>query len=523
MPRSTNTETTRTPRRAGGGRGGVRTAGRGGAGTVHQLPYQQVRNNLPLIEFLPEAGIERIHQASMRILSEIGIEVLYPPARDYYKSAGCKIEGQKVFFDPEAVMEYVSKAPEKFSLTARNPERNVMMGDRYITAALMGSAPNCSDMDHGRRPGNKADFIKLLKLGHSVNAVNVIAGYPVEPIDIPADIRHLEALRLTAIHTDRVFNGYCLGPQRARDAMEIARLANGVSNEEFERNHYIFSVINTNSPLRLDNPMANGIIEFAKRNQVTCITPFTLAGAMAPVTLAAALSQQNAEGLAGVMLSQIVRPGAPIIFGSFTSNVDMRSGAPAFGTPEYTKSALISGQLARRYKLPFRTSNANASNAPDGQAVYESMMALWGSFMGGVNLLKHGLGWLEGGLVCNFEKIILDAEMVQGMYEFLKPIGLEDSDFGFDAINDVGAGGHFFGSPHTMERYESAFYSPLLSDWRNFETWREAGAKDATQRANEIWKSLLENYESPAMDSEHLGALNDFVDRRIKEGGAPGM
>ncbi len=497
--------------------------GRGGFGIINQIPWQEVLNPLAPIEFLQTEGVDKIHEASLSILKDIGIEVLYDPAREIYEKAGCKIDRLNVRFDTDMVLEMVAKAPSEFKLKARNPKHDLTIGGRNIAFCLMGSAPNCSDLDNGRRPGNREDFVKFIKLGQSLNIIHMFGGYPVEPIDIPPDIRHLDGLRDVVTHTDKVFSGYSLGPQRARDSIEIARLANGVSHEEFERHPRIVTIINTNSPLRLDNPMANGILEYAKRNQAVCITPFTLAGAMAPVTLAAALAEQNAEALAAIALTQLVREGSPVIYGAFTSNVDMRSGAPAFGTPEYTKAALISGQLARRYNLPFRTSNTSASNAVDGQAAYESMMSLWGAVMGGGNFIKHAAGWMEGGLVCSYEKIILDAELLQSMTEFLKPIGLEQDDFGVNAIKEVGAGGHFFGSPHTMERYENAFYAPMLSDWRNFQTWKEAGGENATLRANKIWKQLLEDYEPPPFEEDRKLALNDYIDRRIKEGGAPGM
>lgn len=509
--------------RSGGGRGGSRTSGRGGVGIITQSPWQNLFNPLTPIEFLKEEGVTLIHNASMRLLEEIGIDVILDEARETYRKAGCKVIGNMVRFDREMLLELIAKAPSHFTLRARNPEHNLIMGKGHVNFSMMASAPNCSDLDNGRRSGNREDFTKLIKLAQSLNIVHMLGGYPVEPIDIHSDIRHLEALRLIATLTDKTFNGYSLGPGRIQDAMEIARLANGLTNEEFEMMPCIHTIINSNSPLKLDKPMANGIMEMAKRNQAVCLTPFTLAGAMAPVTLAAALSEQNAEALAGIALAQIVRPGCPVIYGAFTSNVDMRSGAPAFGTPEYAKAALISGQLARRYNLPFRTSNTNASNAVDSQATYESMMSLWGAIMGGGNFIKHAAGWLEGGLVCSFEKVIIDAEMLQTMAEFLKPIALDEDSFGFKAIEEVGPGGHFFGSPHTMERYEKAFYSPLLSDWRNFMTWKEAGGLDATQRANKIWKQLLEDYQEPPMNPDHRAALDEYVDRRILEGGASNM
>jgi trimethylamine--corrinoid protein Co-methyltransferase len=263
--------------------------------------------------------------------------------------------------------------------------------------------------------------------------------------------------------------------------------------------------------------MGDGLMEMALHGQPVVATPFTLAGAMSPVSLAGALAQQNAEALFLVALSQIVRPGAPMVYGAFTSNVDMRTGAPAFGTPEYVKGALASGQMARRYRLPWRSSNATASNVVDAQAAYESEMAVWGAVMGGVNLLYQGAGWLEGGLTASYEKLIIDAEILQMMSEVLQPLPVDEASLGFEAMVDVGPGGHFFGTAHTLERYETAFYRPLVSDWRNFETWQADGAQTATQRANSIWKRLLADAVPPPLDPSVVEALDAFVARRKRE------
>jgi trimethylamine--corrinoid protein Co-methyltransferase len=251
------------------------------------------------------------------------------------------------------------------------------------------------------------------------------------------------------------------------------------------------------------------------------MTPFTLAGAMAPVSIAGALAQQNAEALAGLVLTQLVRPGAPFVYGGFTSNVDMKSGAPAFGTPEYMKSALIGGQLARRYRVPYRSSNANAANTVDAQAAYESVFSLWGAIMGGTNLLMHGAGWMEGGLHASFEKMVLDADLLGMVAEFLRPVVVNDAELALDAIREVGPGGHFFGAAHTMARYRNAFYAPMISDWRNYETWNEAGRPDAYDAANRLYKKTLESYAQPAMDPARLEELTAFVARRKAEGGVP--
>jgi trimethylamine--corrinoid protein Co-methyltransferase len=288
-------------------------------------------------------------------------------------------------------------------------------------------------------------------------------------------------------------------------------IAYPTTREELLTRPAIISIINSNSPLKFDGPMGEGLCELARTGQVTVCTPVTLCGAMSPVTLAGALAQQNAEALFMIALTQLVRPGSPAVYGGFTSNVDMKSGAPAFGTPEYTKAAFASGQLARRYNFPYRSSNVNASNVVDVQAAYESGMSLWGTIMGGVNLLAHAAGWLEGGLTASFEKLILDCEMLQLMRETLTPIATDRASLGLEAIAEVGPGGHFFGTGHSLARFERAFYEPMLSDWRNFENWQDSGAKSGTERANAIWKELLRQYQEPAMDPAAREALAAYV------------
>jgi trimethylamine--corrinoid protein Co-methyltransferase len=490
-------------------------------GSLKQLPWRNYRNPYKPIEVLSEEHIERIHNASLRILEEIGIDFLDDSARERLKAAGAKVEAgtQRVRFDRAHVLELVGKTPAEFTLHARNPERNLTFGGNHINFGSVASAPNCSDMDNGRRPGNYADYCNLLRLSQSLNVVQFISGYPVEPADLPPATRHLDAHYAAITLTDRVWHPYSLGRERIADGIEMILIARGIDRDQLARQPGVFSVINSSSPLRLDGPMLQGMTEMALHGQPIVMTPFTLSGAMAPATLAGALSQQNAEALAGIAYMQIVMPGCPVIYGGFTSNVDMKSGAPAFGTPEYTRAALAGGQLARRYKLPYRSSNACAANTVDAQAAYESEMSTWGAVMGHANMVMHGAGWLEGGLVASFEKMILDAEILQGMGEFMQPIVVDDDTLAFDAITEVGPGGHFFGVGHTLARYETAFYAPILSDWRNYESWREAGALTATQRANAIWKQLLADYQPPPVDPAVDEALKDFVERRKREGG----
>jgi trimethylamine--corrinoid protein Co-methyltransferase len=359
-------------------------------------------------------------------------------------------------------------------------------------------------------------------LVQSLNSIHLTAGYPVEPVDIDPPIRHLVATSDLLTLTDNVIHVYSLGRRRNLDAIEMVRIARGIGEEQLDSEPSLFTVVNTNSPLTLDVPMGHGVIEMARRNQVVCITPFTLAGAMAPITLAGALSQQNAEALVGLMLTQIVRPGSPFVYGGFTSNVDMQSGAPAFGTPEYWKTAVIGGQLARRYGVPYRSSNVCAANAVDAQAAYESMFAISGAIAGGCNLMMHGAGWMEGGLQASFEKLVIDADLLHMSAAALDPFVVDDETLAFEAIADVGPGGHFFGTAHTQARFRSEFYRPLVSDWRNYETWNEAGRPDAARRANTLAKRFLAEYREPPMDDDVREELADFVARRTAEGGVPG-
>ncbi len=490
---------------------------------LRQLPFGRYQNLYPPFEILSADHIEAIHDASLEILETIGVNFLLDEARRYLKEAGAEVDpnSTRVRFDRGLVLEAMANAPESFEISARNPEHTLHFGDRSINFAAVSSPPNASDMDRGRRTGNYEDFCNFLKLTQSVNVAQIVSGHAVEPVDIDTPIRHLVATRAMIELTDKIFRLYSLGRQRVLDVLEMVKIARGFDDDRFSKEAAVFTMVNANSPLQYDIPMLWGMIELSLRNQPVVVTPFTLAGAMAPVTLAGALAQQNAEALAGMAFCQMVNPGAPVMYGGFTSNVDMKSGAPAFGTPEYAKATLIGGQLARRYNVPYRSSNVNASNAPDVQSIYESQMALWASVLGHAHMIHHGLGWLEGGLCASFEKFIIDAEMVQMMVELLKPVEVNADTLALDAIREVGPGGHFFGAAHTLERYETAFYPPMLSDWRNFESWSEAGAEDATRRANRIYKSVLASYEPPPLDQGVREALSAFVEKRTAEGGAP--
>jgi trimethylamine--corrinoid protein Co-methyltransferase len=419
------------------------------------------------------------------------------------------------------VAQLLATVPATFTLEARNPARTLTFGGAHSVFASVGGPAYVMDNDRGRRDGTYAEMCDYLRLIQSLNILHQEGGGPFEPLDLPANTRHLDIYHAQITLLDKNWQTQTLGHARTMDGLEMAAIALGTTPEGLIARPTLLGIINTNSPLQLDIPMAEGLITMAEHGQVLVITPFTLAGAMSPVTLAGALVQQHAEAMAGIVLTQIVRPGVPVMYGGFTSNVDMRSGAPAFGTPEYTKAAQASGQLARHIGVPFRSSNVTAANEVDAQAAYESQMALWGALMGGAHLVEHAAGWMHGGLTASFEKLILDAEMLQMMAAYFQPIAVTEATLAVEAIREVGAGGHFFGASHTMDRYETAFYTPLISNWDNHPQWLERGGVQTRERANTVWKQMLAEYEQPALDPAVDEALRAFMARRREEGGAP--
>ncbi|MTI06713.1 methyltransferase [Roseibium denhamense] len=500
-----------------------REAGSSGPDLFPQKPFKQPRHVYRPVETVSADELEAIHDASMRVLEEIGIDFLHEDAKQMLKAAGAEIKPgeDRVRMDRAMVAELVAKAPSCFTIRARNRAHDLEIGGNAIAFSCVASAPNAVDRDGGRRPGNQQDFRNLLKLAQFFNIIHCVMGYPVEPVDIHASVRHLDCVSDMIRLTDKVFHIYSLGKERNIDGLELTRIGYGLSQEEFENTPCVATVINTSSPLRLDTPMLQGLIEMAKQGQVSIVTPFTLAGAMAPVTISGALTLQNAEALAGIAFSQIVRPGAPVVYGGFTSNVDMKSGAPAFGTPEYMKAAIAGGQLARKYGLPYRSSGVCAANTVDYQAALETTLSEWGAINGGANIIKHAAGWLEGGLSAGFEKFITDIDLLQKIAEYLTPLDVSEDALAIDAIKDVGPAGHFFGTEHTQARYKDAFYAPIVSDWRNYETWAEAGKPIAYDKANMLFKKALEAYEQPSLDPAIDEELTTFVERRKREGGAP--
>jgi len=487
-----------------------------------QVDYKHLKNTLIKQPSFSDDRVEAIHETALRVIGELGIRVLNDDARAYFKSAGAEVDEdtQMVKIDRALVEQALETAPSEFIMHGATAENNVMLGGDNIAFVSVGGPPHISDLDRGKRNGTLEDTRNIIKLSQHFDVIH-IQSPNVESQDIPLHIRHLHNTESQLTLSHKPFFIYSRGSGQIQDSFAMTRIARGLSEDDFVQKAWCYTVINTNSPRQLDVPMCNGIIEFAKAGQVAVITPFTLAGAMAPVTMPGALVLQHAEAMAGITLSQIVRPGAPVIYGSFTSNVDMKSGSPAFGTPEFVRAAFGAGQLARYIKLPWRGSAATASNAPDEQSVYEFLMSAWGSVLGGVNMMIHSAGWLEGGLTASMEKYILDIEMLQTFAEIFQPLKSDDAELAFEAIASVEPGSHFFGCEHTMERYQTAFYEPLVSDWSNFGQWTDNGSKTATQRANGVWKKVLKEFEAPPIDIAVFDELEAFVERRTSEGGAP--
>ena len=489
---------------------------------VRRTDYRQLVNPLIRGRSFSDDHLAEIHHTALRVLEELGIRVLHTGARERFRQAGARVDADSlmVYLDRGLVEQALSTAPRLFTLAGGNPQRDVILGGDHVAFAAVGGPPHITDLDRGKRSGTFADAQDFFRLCQHFDVIH-LQSPSVEPQDVPVEFRHLLITQSQMTQSDKPPFVFSRGTPQAMDCFAMLQLARGIDEAALRARPYCYTVINTNSPRQLDVPMCQGIIDFAEAGQISVITPFTLSGAMAPVTVAGALTLQHAEALAGITLSQITRPGAPVVYGSFTSNVDMKSGAPAFGTPEFVKAAFGAGQLARHIGLPWRGSAATASNAPDAQATYEFLNSAWGSILGGVNMMLHSAGWLEGGLSASLEKFILDIEMLQIFAEIFQPLAAEAADIGFDAIAEVEPGGHFFGAQHTMSRYQSAFYAPLVSDWRNFGAWTEDGAKTATQRANGIWKKVLADFTPPPLDVAVSDALEDYVQRRRRAGGAP--
>lgn len=493
-------------------------AQRSAALIIEALP-PKLENRWAPVEILSADQVERIVAAAYRVLEEAGLEIRSQRARDVFRQGGALVDDdtQMVRLGRDVVEAHAKHAPEAFVLHARNPARNLHVGGNVVNFGPVSGAPHITDLDRGRRYGDMEAFRDILKVLQGVGTQHWQGGVLVEPVDVPVPLRQIEMYRAHIELSDLVWAARGVGGVNAEDAIAMSAIEHGCGIEELALRPTLMTVTNVNSPRRVDEEILDNIMTMAAHGQCTVITPFTLMGAMAPITLAGALTQQTAEAMAIVALCQMVRPGAPCVLGAFTSNVDMKTGSPAFGTPEFVHATLASTQLARRLKLPVRTSAPNASPVVDAQSTWETGFALWASIMGHSNLITHTAGWLEGGLAASFEKIIVDAEMLRGWAEILKPVDFSEDDLAVDAIKGVAAGGHFFGTTHTIARYETAFYRPILSDWSNFENWTDAGAKTATVRANELWKKLRDTYVPPFLDPSISDALDAYVARRRED------
>ncbi len=474
------------------------------------------RNRMPRYEILSEEAIATIDRGWRRIVSELGVEFMLPEAVEYFRAAGQKVDGDKVFLDPEFVLEQVAKAPREFDLQARNPERSVHIGGDHMVFAGVYGPPFVREGDV-RRDAKMADFENLVRLAQSFPELDSPGGTICEPEDRPLDSRHLDMVYALQTLSDKPYMGSVISAENASDTIAMGEIAFGGA-EALQRAPVSISLINCNSPLRWDDRMLSAMLEYNRRGQAVVITPFLLMGAMSPVSIPAALTQQMAEALTGIALTQLVRPGCPVIFGSFLSNIDMQSGSPTFGTPESGIGLLCTGQIARRFGLPFRTGGGlTSSQVPDAQAGYEALMTLLPTFLAGANWVMHSAGWLEGGLVAGYEKFVIDCELVQMLQAEFTPLEIDEGSLAFDAHTEVGHGGHFLGAMHTMERFRTCFYRPMLSSSENYERWMRNGGVDAAGRAKKIYQDRLAAYEQPPLDDAVRQELEEYVVRRRKE------
>ncbi len=509
-------------RREGRDRRGRRSRIAGEGVARRQISYRNLKNPFTPQTVFSDDEVEALHRGALRVLEKLGTRVLLPQAREMFARAGALVdeETQMVRIGGDIVEAAIAAAPTAFTMRGGAPEFDVRMSLGELTFLCGAGCPNATDRERGRRPGSMRDFEELTKIISGFDVFHM-HNSSVEPQDAPVHLRHYFTMRTQLLAAHKAPFVFSRGTRQVEDCFEMVRMVRGLDEDAFRAAPWCKTVINTNSPRQLDRPMAQGIIDHARWGQLSVITPFCLLGAMAPVTVAGALMLQHAEALAGIALAQIVAPGAPVMYGNFASNVDMKSGAPAFGTPEHLKATLGSGQLARRLGLPWRSSAGTAANMADAQGAAETAMSLWGAVMAGATMVIHSAGWLEGGLTHGYEKLILDAEMVQTFAELCAPTAAGEAEMAFEALAEVQPGGHFFAARHTMERFQTAFYEPLAADMSNFGQWTEVGAPSAEERATAIWKDRLAAHRPAEIPGERIEALDRFIERRTAEGGAP--
>lgn len=485
------------------------------------VDYRHLRHPFAPQKVLSDDAVSAIHDMALKLLEDLGLRVLLPEARALYAAGGAFVDDttEMVRIDRDIVTAALATAPVSIRMRAPNPARELTYEDGALIFSPAGGCPNATDRIRGRRAGSLATYEETLKLHQSFDVIHKL-GPSAEPQDVPANLRHYAMMKGQLTLSDKPLFVYARGRGQIEDSFAMIRLAMGLSEDDFTTGAWATTVINTNSPRQIDKPMAEGIIDFARAGQLSIITPFCLAGAMAPVTVEGALVLQHAECLAGITLAQLARPGAPVSYGGFSSNVDMKSGAPAFGTPTHIRMAIGTGQLARHVGLPWRSAAGSASNVADMQAAGENHMGLWANLMANATLTVHSAGWLEGGLTFGYEKFINDIEALQVIAELCKPLASPPEDLAWDALADVAPGGHFFATQHTMDRFDRAFYAPLVADLTNHGTWEAAGAQTSTERATAVWQKTLAEYTPPAGAAARGAHIARFIADRTEAGGA---
>jgi trimethylamine--corrinoid protein Co-methyltransferase len=473
-------------------------------------------NKMARYELLSPDAIETIDRGWRRIISEIGVQFAKPEALELFRHASQRVDGETVRLDPEFVLEQVAKAPREFDLRARNPEHSVHIGGDHMVFTSVYGPPFVREGDV-RRDSTMADFRRFAMLTQSFSEIDSAGGVLCEPNDVPLESRHLDMILAKQTLTDKFYFGDVISGPNAVDTLKMSEILFG-GREAIEETPVTLASINCNSPLRWDERMLDAQFEYNRANQGLVLTPFLLMGAMSPVTVPSALVQQLAEALSDIALTQLVRPGCPVVLGSFLSNINMQTGAPCFGTPESVTGILCTGQLARHLGLPFRTGGGlNSSQTPDAQAAYESLMTMFPTFLAGTNLVMQAAGWLESGLVSSYEKFVIDVELVRILLAAFTPLEIDEASLAFDAHLEIGPGGNFLGAAHTMQRFRDCFYHPILSSSTNFERWTRQGALDASARATAIYQEVLEEFEPPPLDDAIRQELEDFVIRRRAE------
>lgn len=485
-----------------------RSGARGGPGR----PY--IVRNIPTYDVLGEENLLRIEAAADRILAETGIEFRDDPvALGHWRRAGASVDGLRVRFPKGMLREVLKTAPAQFTQHARNPAQSVVIGGKSVVFSPAYGSPFVMDLDRGRRFGTLEDFRNFIRLAQGSPNFHHSGGTICEPTDVPVNKRHLDMVMAHIDLSDRPFMGSVTAEERSEDSIEMCRILFGA--DFVDANCVILGNVNVNSPLVWDGTMTRSLRAYARSNQAAVVVPFILGGAMGPVTSAGAIAQSLAETMAGCALTQLERPGAPVIFGNFLSSMSLRSGSPTFGTPEPAIGSMVIGQLARRLNLPLRCSgNFTTSKAPDAQAMTEGTMSMLAAIHCGANFILHSAGFLDGLLSMSYEKFMLDDDLCGALHSYLDGVKIDDDQLAVDAFAEVGPGNHFFGCSHTMAHYESAFWDSGLADNEPFEKWEAAGSVDAATRANKAWKARLATFEPPPLDQGLRDGLTDFIARR---------